>query len=203
MSGSEKEMRQLPQTLDGLIRHFVHLATHGVMAMEFEEYVERFRNRYHALVPRRRLINLPIDTGYESRRKATKKMTPYFGPDPKLRIPAQPVPAFIDALPEPYQSQCRTAAVRLINPEPVVAVDEEAAALALAGGSAKEHGEALQAFLALAKGGVNEHDSVEDLEYAALQIAQAQEKLGQQQAVVQGALQKKAEDRPLMAGGDS
>lgn len=104
-------------------------------------------------------------------RNNSRKLSRYFAIDTELRLHAVSVPSLIAALPEPWRSDVRTAACELIKPTIINAgksVDCIAAAMELV----KEHGEALNAYLAIAKDGLK-NDPAADLMMARIQLLQS------------------------------
>ncbi|MCP5136566.1 MAG: hypothetical protein H6981_07185 [Gammaproteobacteria bacterium] len=143
---------------DTIVGRYVHLATHGELAMSFEEFAHRFAVAYLAQVPSRRLVYFdPAD-----RRGCAKKLAKYFAPDAKVHLPAQLLGALVAALPEPYQAQARAEFAAFFQP-PHFEAPTEAEALALAARVAKEGGEADTAYLAVAAGGINADDPTDKL----------------------------------------
>lgn len=164
----------------------------------FDSYTAAFVDHYvKHVAPIHRTFTVSI-TGDVCRdvRNNSRKLSRYFALDTELRLHAVSVPSLIAALPEPWRSDVQTAVVDLIRPATAKAgpnVDCIAAAMLLV----KEHGEALNAYLAIAKDGL-QNDATADLMNARIQLLQSMQAAESAMKIIEDELVSRR-DRTLLA----
>jgi hypothetical protein len=188
-------MGRIPQvawrSVDGLVREAI---THNVNQtnLSFNSYVARVMDHYSKTVPPEQRELEINDTGdiHDSLKRFANKLSRFINIDGDTNMPAGVVPSLIACLDEPWQHDCRTAVVNLISPERLQEPGTDAHPLDHVSDLVKEHTEALQAYLAIARDGF-ENDTPAQLQFAFTQLQQAGAVIDRIKSLVQSELEKK------------
>ena len=188
-------MGRIPQvawrSVDGVVRQAI---TNNINStnLSFNSYVARVMDHYSTTVPAEQREVEINDTGdvHESLKRFANKMSRFLNIDGDTNMPAGMVPSLIACLDEPWQHDCRTSVINLISPERLQAPATDGHPLDQLSALAKEHSEAVQAYLAVARDGFD-NDSEAALQHAFEQLQQGRDVMQLMMSLVEQELQKR------------
>jgi hypothetical protein len=145
-------------------------------SLSFDSYTAAFVDHYVSTVAEadREFEVKQTGDAYRDVVNNSRKLGRYFSPEKEgiLRLPTVCIPSLIAALPEPWRGNVQTAVCELIKPTQLESAQGDAYAAAI--DIVKEHGEALNAYLLVAKDGLK-NDADADLIAARVQLLQSVE----------------------------
>lgn len=194
-------MRHGPQvvvSVDGLVTDGIHQNLRQT-GLSLELYAARVMEHYQRSVPAVQQTSKFSETGdvYNDMRANAKKLGRMIQLGGDLRIPAVLIPSFVAALDEPWRSDTATAICQRISPDRFNAsVAAPVEALDMFSALVREQGEAVQAFLNVARGGLTD-DSAEALLNARTQLLQSRQAEDDALALIDAELNR----RGILAAG--